>query len=121
MIYAVLADAVVVLHLLWILFLILGAMPGRRIRWVRWLHLSALAFSINLQLMRGVCPLTHLEVWLRRRSGGGDYTGSFLGHYAERLVYTRIDPVWLLAGTLLVVAATLWTYWRTGLHTRRQR
>lgn len=106
------ADAVVVLHLFWIVFLILGALPGSRWSWVKWTHLAALAFSIALQGFGWICPLTHLEVWLRSSGGAQPYEGTFIRHYAEQLVYAEIPRGALLAGTLMVVALSLWLYRR---------
>jgi hypothetical protein len=106
------ADAVVVLHLLWIVFLILGALPGQRWAWVKWAHLASLAFSIALQTFGWICPLTHLEVWLRRLGGAQPYEGTFIRHYVEQIVYAEIPRSVLLVGTLIVVALSLWLYLR---------
>lgn len=104
------ADAVVLLHLLWIVFLILGAFPGRRRAWVKWTHLGALAYSIALQGFGWICPLTHLEAGLRRLGGAQPYEGTFIRHYLEQLVYAEIPRAALFAGTLIVVALSLWLY-----------
>lgn len=106
------ADALVVLHLLWIVFLILGAIPGSRWRWVKWTHIAALAFSIALQTFGWICPLTHLEVWLRTLGGAQPYEGTFIRHYVEQIVYAEIPSGALLIGTLIVVALSLWLYLR---------
>ena len=106
------ADAVVVLHLLWIVFLILGAIPGSRWAWVKWLHLAALAFSIALQTFSWICPLTHLEAWLRTLGGAQPYEGTFIRRYVEQIVYVEIPRSALFAGTLIVVALSLWLYLR---------
>lgn len=88
MAWKITADVIVVVHFLWILFIICGALIGRWVRWVKWLHVGALAFSVCLQLFQWTCPLTHLEVWLRQRHNPAlGYVGDFLAHYAERLVY----------------------------------
>lgn len=111
MAYQILADVVVFIHLGWIAFLIFGAIPGRRWRMVRWLHLGALAFSIALQSFSWICPLTDLEIWLRGLAGtGGAYRGSFIGHYAEQLVYAPLPRYLIFAGTIAVVAISLWAY-----------
>lgn len=69
-----------------------------------WLHLGALAFSLLLQVFSWVCPLTHLEVWLRERQAPGlAYPGSFIAHYAEALVYLEVSPGIIWAATLGVV------------------
>ena len=104
------ADAVVVIHLLWILFLILGALPGSRWAGVKWTHLAALVFSIALQVFGWICPLTHLEVWLRQLGGAQPYEGTFIRQYIEQVVYVEIPRGALFAGTLLVVALSLWLY-----------
>jgi hypothetical protein len=110
-----LADSVVVLHLLWIVFLIFGAIPGYFFRWVKYVHLGALAFSIVLQLFGWICPLTHLEVWLRRqRAPASTYSGGFIRHYVEKIVYVDISPPLILLGTLLVVAISLSVYFRAA-------
>ncbi len=104
------ADAVVVLHLLWIVFLILGALPGSRWAWVKWTHLAALAFSIALQAFGWICPSTHLEVWLRQTAGGMPYEGTFIRHYIESIVYAPLSPNVVFVGTLVIVGVTLWAY-----------
>ena len=104
------ADFVVLVHLLWIVFLILGAWPGARWAWVKWLHLAALAFSVLLQLFGWVCPITHLEVWLRKAGGAAPYEGTFIGQYLGRLVYAPLPSWFLLAGTFIVIAVSLWVY-----------
>jgi len=107
---AVLADAVVVLHLGWILFLVFGAAVGVRCRAVRWVHLGALAFAGVLTARGGICPLTHLETWLRERAGGAGYPGTFVGHYAERLVYLEVPRAAVLIGVGAVAAASVAVY-----------
>jgi Protein of Unknown function (DUF2784) len=104
------ADAVVVLHLFWIVFLILGALPGRRWAWVMWTHIASLAFSIALQVFSWICPLTHLEVWLRKLGGAQPYESTFIRHYVEQIVYAEIPRDALLFGTLIIVTLSLWFY-----------
>lgn len=106
------ADAVVFVHLLWILFLILGAIPGARRAWVKWTHLGALAFSIALQLFGWICPLTHLEAWLRHAGGALPYEGTFIRHYLEQVVYAELPPTAIFIATLVVVGVSLWMYFR---------
>ncbi len=110
MFYQTLADAVVVTHLGWILFLIFGAIPGRRWRWVRWLHLGGLVFSIALQRFSWICPLTYLEVWLRTLSGSGAYHSGFIAHYAARVVYAQLPHRQEFAATIIIVIVSLWAY-----------
>ncbi len=108
-----LADSVVLLHFLWIVFLIFGALAGYYLRWVKYLHLGSLVFSLLLQGFGWICPLTILEVWLRQQqTPGGGYRGGFIQHYVEKIVYLDV-PAWvILVGTLVVVAITVWVYLR---------
>lgn len=106
------ADAVVVIHLLWIAFIIVGAAVGRRIVWVKWLHLGALLFSVLLQIFHWICPLTFLEVWLRRRADTtAGYPVDFIAHYAERLVYLPAPPEAIFALTIVIVGFSARMYW----------
>ena len=108
-----LADSVVLLHFLWIVFLIVGAWPGYYLHWVKYLHLGALTYSLMLQVFGWICPLTALEAWLRQRqSPEGNYHGGFIQHYVEKIVYLDVSPRYILAGTLAVVAITAWVYLR---------
>ena len=105
------ADAVVVIHFGWILFLIGGSLIGRHMRWVMWLHLSALGYSLLLQIFPWICPLTHLEFWLRNRSASGEaYSGSFIIHYLERIIYLEAPQEWIFLLTGLVVGISAWVY-----------
>jgi len=108
------ADSVVVAHLLWIFFLVFGALPGSRWPWVKWTHLAALVFSIALQSFSWVCPLTHLEIWLRHLSGVQPYEGTFIRHYIEQVVYARLPPFAVILGTLVVLAVSLSIYFVHG-------
>jgi hypothetical protein len=114
----ILADMTVILHLLWILFLIAGAFWGRRVRNVMVIHVLGMGFSLVLQLAGWYCPLTHLEFWLRQRHDPGlAYPGSFIAHYAEKFVYLEVPPNLVLALTLLLVMVNGWVY-RTTLRKR---
>jgi len=105
------ADFVVVIHLLWILFIVFGALIGRLVAWVKWLHVGALTFSICLQLFDWICPLTYLEVWLRQRHDPAlGYAGDFFAHYVERLVYLQAPRETVLIATLVVVGLSAWAY-----------
>ncbi len=111
MAYKILADFTVVIHLVWIFFLIFGAFLGRYVPWVKWLHIGGLVFSLLIQFFSWYCPLTHLEVWLRARHDHSlAYTGSFIAHYAERLVYLELAWMLVLIGTFGVIIFSAWLY-----------
>lgn len=115
MIYRVLADAVLVLHLLFVAFALAGGLLALRWRWMPWLHLPALAWGVVVELAGWICPLTPLENVLRAAGGEAGYTGGFIEHYLLPMLYpaalTR-ETQWLLGGSLLafnvVVYLLLW-------------
>ena len=87
MLYGLLADAVLVLHLAFILFVLCGALLVWRWPRVAWLHLPAVAWGVLLEWFGWLCPLTPLEVTLRRLAGKEGYTGGFIEHYLVPLIY----------------------------------
>lgn len=99
MIYRVLADLVLLLHLGFILFVAAGALLV--LRWPRcvWLHLPAAVWGIYTALTGTICPLTPLENHLRRLGGQAGYQGGFIDHYVSRLVY----PPGITAGQLALL------------------
>jgi hypothetical protein len=58
-------------------------------RWARvvWVHLPAVAWGVGIEWAGGVCPLTPLEVWLRRQAGEAGYQGEFISQYVMPLLY----------------------------------
>ena len=85
--YSLLADAVVLVHGLFVLFVVFGGLPV--LRWPRlaWFHLPAAVWGAGIELSGGVCPLTYLEVRFRRLAGEAGYAGSFIEHYLVPLIY----------------------------------
>jgi hypothetical protein len=111
------ADGVVVIHFAWILFLIGGALIGRRVRRVMWLHLGALTYSVLLQSFNWICPLTYLELWLWNRTPSGSYSGSFIAHYLEKLIYMDIPRGLVFALTVAVIIISAVVYRLAALKT----
>jgi hypothetical protein len=111
--FRILADAVVLLHLLWILFLIFGAFWGVRCVIVKIFHISGLAFALIIQTFDWYCPLTHLELWLRAKGNPLEtYKGSFIIHYMERIVYMKLPHGLVVLLTLLLSGFNVWFYLR---------
>jgi len=111
MVYKVLADIVVFLHFLWILFLIFGVFWGTRNPKAKVIHISALAFAIIIQVLDWYCPLTHLEAWLRAKHDPTlSYTGSFIAHYVEKIVYVALPPSLIFVLSICLVGFSSWMY-----------
>lgn len=119
MLYRVLADALVLVHLAFVAFVVAGGWLAWRWPRVALLHLPAVAWGVWIEWSHGVCPLTPLENAWRRRAGEGGYTGSFVEHYILPVLYPAgLTPAtqWVLGGIVLLVNALvyamLWRRWR---------
>ena len=111
MVYKVLADIVVFVHFLWILFLIIGVFWGIRNQKVKVIHIFALAFAIIIQAFNWYCPLTHLEAWLRAKHDPTlSYTGSFIPHYIEKIVYIELPPSLIFVLSIFLGGFSSWLY-----------
>jgi hypothetical protein len=86
-IFKVLADLTVAIHLAFVLFVIAGGLlvPWRPV--LAWAHLPAAAWGAWIELSGGICPLTPLENVLRARGGGAVYDESFVERYLVPLIY----------------------------------
>lgn len=111
--YGALADAVVAVHFLFVLFVLFGGLLVLRWRWVRWLHLPAAAWGALIEFAGWTCPLTPLEKWLRRQGSGAGYEGGFIEHYILPVLYPRAltRNTQLVLG-LVVVLLNVFIYWR---------
>jgi len=113
MIYKILADSVVLIHFLWIIFLFLGALGGVKNRIVKIFHIVGLVYVFIIQLFDWYCPLTHLEIWLRSKHEPAlTYSGSFIIHYLERIVYIEVSRYLVFVLTLFLCGFNGWLYFR---------
>lgn len=116
-----LADAVLVLHLIFIVFVVAGGLLV--LRWPRlaWAHVPAVIWGALIEFSGSVCPLTPLEVALRQQAGQAGYAGGFIEHYVAGLIYpgglSRIVQLFLgffVLGLNGVVYQRLWRRSRAG-------
>jgi hypothetical protein len=101
--YRFLADLVLGLHLLFVVFVVLGGLL--LVRWPRlaWMHLPAAIWGAMIELGGWICPLTPLENTLRARAGEAGYRGGFIEHYILPVLY----PGHLTRGIQLALAAVV--------------
>ena len=85
--YRILADTVLVVHLAFIVFIMLGGVLALRWRWIPWIHLPSVVYGALIEFIGWTCPLTPLEWYLRRQAGQVGYEESFVGHYLVPLIY----------------------------------
>jgi hypothetical protein len=87
MLFRVLADLVLVLHLAFVVFVVVGGFLVLRWPKLAWLHLPVVAWGVWIELSGRICPLTPLENSLRERGGEAGYSGGFIDHYITALMY----------------------------------
>lgn len=118
-IYLVLAELVLAVHLLFILWVIGGIGVVRRHPSLRWVHIGSLLYGIFIEVVPWPpCPLTIVEQRLENRAGIAAYHGSFLFHYLEELVYPKLPLTLLVSGAVVFCAANLAFY---ASHSRIKR
>ena len=110
--YRLVANAVVVFHALFILFVVLGGFIAWRWRWVAALHIPCALWGMLIEYRGWICPLTPLENTLRARAGQQGYSGGFVEHYLLPAIYPsgltpRIQAV--LGTAVLVINAVAYT------------
>jgi len=114
--YALLADLTLILHALFILFVVVG---GALVFWrpgFAWLHIPCAVWGVVIELRGWICPLTYLENDLRIAAEGRGYSGGFIDHYLVPLVYppglTPGTQVLLGLAVLLINAVIYTLVWR---------
>ncbi|MDH4585215.1 DUF2784 domain-containing protein [Pseudomonas sp. BN415] len=104
--YRIAADAVLLLHLSFILFVVLGGLLV--LKWPRlvWLHLPAVVWGATVEFLHLACPLTPLENRLRLAAGEQGFSGGFIEHYLVPVIYPAgLTPgiqLWLGVVVLLI-------------------
>lgn len=116
------ADAILVLHLLFIVFVMAGSLLACwRLRYAG-LHLPALAWGLWIEISGSICPLTPLEIRLRISAGESGYSDSFIEHYLMPLIYPpglQAENQWAMA-TILVATNLLLYGWALRRHFLRR-
>ncbi|MBY4899036.1 DUF2784 domain-containing protein [Cupriavidus sp. AU9028] len=114
---ALFADAVVVLHLAFVAFVVAGGMLVWRWPAMAWLHLPAALWGATVEWTGWICPLTPLENRLRAAAGEAGYESGFVEHYLLPLLYpaalARETQLVLGALVVLVNVAVYALWWRT--------
>lgn len=85
--YSIAADLLVILHLAFIVFVLLGGILVLKWRLLIYLHLPAVAWGTLIELRGWICPLTPLEQHFRVLAGETGYSGGFVQHYLLPLIY----------------------------------
>jgi hypothetical protein len=119
--YRSLADIVLVLHFMVVLFVVGGlvlVVVGNLARW-RWVngwwfraaHLGAIALVAAEAWLGATCPLTTLEVWLRSQAGTVTYERGFIEHWVQRLLFYEAPPWVFVLGYSLFASLVAVAWW----------
>ena len=130
--YRLAADLTLLLHSAFVAFVVVGLLLillGKplgwswvRNGWFRLAHLAAIGVVVAQAWFGVICPLTTLEMWLRRQAGDATYPGAFVAHWLEKILYYEA-PAWVFAIVYtafgaLVVASWFWVRPRSIRKTR---
>lgn len=121
MLYRILADVMVVLHLLFIVFVVAGGFLVWRWRKLAWVHVPVFLWGTGIEILGFVCPLTYLENYFRIEGSRAGYATSFVEHYLLPLIYPdllfpagfpRAGFIAIGVFVLLLNAVIYWRLWK---------
>ena len=114
MLYSAVANLLMIVHFCFVLFVILG---GLFLFWwprFAFVHLPAAAWGVMIEFNHWICPLTPLEQYMRRAAGQEGYTGGFIDHYINPLIYPEgLTPQiqQILGVSLLLLNVVIYAIW----------
>lgn len=126
MLYSLAADALLVVHFLFIGFVVLGGLLVFKWRRLVFLHLPAAAWGALIEFYGWLCPLTPWERQLRRAAGETGYDTGFLEHYLMPLIYPanlHYDMQIVLGSFVIIINLLIygWMGWMSWRRLRRRR
>lgn len=112
MLYRVLAELTMLLHFLFVAFVVAGGLLLLWRRAVAWFHVPCVLYAAAIEFFHWTCPLTPLEQRFRRLAGQAGYTGGFLEHYLRDLLYFQEwGAIHTVMGVMVLVGNGLIYLW----------
>ena len=119
-IFLLAADVILLLHVLFVAFVVIGlllilvgkvrAWSWIRNPWFRLIHLAAITVVMIQSWLGLICPLTTIEMALRSRAGDTVYSGSFISHWLESILYYQVPP-WIFVVCYMAFGAAVVASW----------
>lgn len=119
-IFLLAADVILLLHVVFVAFVVIGlllilvgkvcAWSWIRNPWFRLIHLAAITVVIIQSWLGLICPLTTIEMALRSRAGDTVYSGSFISHWLESILYYQAPP-WAFVLSYMAFGAAVVASW----------
>jgi hypothetical protein len=103
--YEFLATLTLIIHFLFIIFVILGALLFFIKPWILYFHIPAFFYGVCVELTQSICPLTYLENYLLTKANLATYTTTFIQNYLYAIIY----PINLMKETQISLAIALIT------------
>lgn len=110
--YAIFAILTLIVHVIFILWVVSGALLTRGRPFYTAVHIVSFAWALVIEIAPWNCPLTVAENWFETRAGIVPYQGGFVLHYLDALVYPAVPSVLLTAVSAVVFAANVAIYAR---------
>ncbi|MBS1510563.1 MAG: DUF2784 domain-containing protein [Bacteroidetes bacterium] len=107
----------VVIHFLFILFVIAGGFLAHKAKWIRIAHLASVLWAVIAELSPGIiCPLTSLENYFAFHAGLSTYKEDFITRYLIPVIYqenisTNIQLI-LVAIVIVINIIAYWIYFK---------
>ena len=103
--YEFLAKIVLLVHLLFIFFVVTGAFSSLINTKFLYLHLLALSWGVYIEFTSSICPLTYLENWLLIQDNASFYDGGFIEQYIMTIVYPEgiNSNIQMILGCVLII------------------
>jgi len=85
--FEIFATLTLLLHFLFILFVIFGALLILRFKKIIYFHIPAVIWGVYIELNHSICPLTHLENYFLKKAGKDQYSVDFIENYVFKIIY----------------------------------
>ncbi len=105
MLFRLTADLVILIHLGFICFVVIGGFLALKWKWLIFLHIPCAVWGVLIEFYGWICPLTPFEQQLRLAGGEAGYSGGFIDHYIVSIIYPSglTHKMQLLLGTLVIL------------------